>query len=65
MLWARFITSNTKEMGHENHPTSIYLTGAQARSWTHYSSGRDIVLATRQDTLGLIPTLGSRPTRRG
>lgn len=65
MLWARFITSNTMEMGYETHPTSIYLTLAQARSWNHHSSGRDIVLATRQDTLGLIPSLGSRLPRRG
>lgn len=48
MLWARFITSITREMGYKNYPTRIYLTRTQARSWTHCSSGCDIVLATRQ-----------------
>ena len=46
MFWARFITSNTREMVYENHPTRIYLTRTQARSWTRCSSGLDIVLAT-------------------
>ena len=65
MFWARFIISNTREMGYENYPKRSYLTRTQARRWTHCSSGRDIVLATRQDTLGLTPTLESRPLRRG
>ena len=65
MFWARFITSNTREMGYENHPTRTHPTRAQAQSRTHCPSGRDTVLATRQDTLGLTPTLGSRSPRRG
>ena len=64
MFWACFITNlYTREIGYENHPTLIYLTWTQAQSWTQCSSGRDINLATRQDTLGLTPILALRLLR--
>ena len=60
MLWARL---NFKEYWVMKTIQRVY-TRLVLRSWTHCSSGRGIVLTTRQDALGLTPALGSRSLRR-